>query len=144
MQKPHFSVVVILVIVLSLAACARQRTTTQTMPSEAPAAAVRATDVNALAGKWHGWYMGTSGGAQPLQVDVRPDGTYTSRIGTLTGTGTFQVSEGKILTSGELLGPQAPFERAAVATLMDRKGRPVIRGEGKTTRGPYTFEIVKD
>jgi hypothetical protein len=144
MQALHASFA-ILVVALSTVACASQRTrAAQSPPSDAPAAAVAATDVNSLAGKWRGWYTGTSGGSVPLEVEVKPDGTYTSRIGTVAGTGAFKVAGGKIITSGHLLGPEGPFDRTAVATLMERNGRPVVKGEGKSDRGPYSFEMMKD
>jgi hypothetical protein len=145
MQALQASFLVILMVALSTVACASQRTrAAQGPPSEAPAAAVAATDVNTLAGKWRGWYTGSSGASVPLEVDVKPDGTYTSRIGSAAGTGTFKVAGGKILASGHLLGPEAPFDRTAAATLMERNGRSVVKGEGKTDRGPYSFEMTKD
>ena len=146
MQKMHRPFVVILIVALSTVACASQQDRAgQGMQSDTAAAAVPVTDVSTLAGKWSGWYTGTSGSSVPLEVTVNKDGTYTSRIGTAVGTGTLTVADGgTILASGHLLGPQAPFDRTASAMLTERNGRPVIKGEGRWDRGPYSFEMTKE
>lgn len=144
MQGMQAWFVMILLVSLSTVSCASQRArAAQPATADTPSAAVTPTDVSSLAGKWRGWYIGASGSSLPLEVNVSPDGTYRSRIGSQTGMGTFKVADGKIHASGQLLGPTAPFERTAVATLSEKNGRPVIRGQGES-QTPYSFEIVKE
>jgi hypothetical protein len=144
MQGMQAWLVMILLVSLSTVSCASQRTrAAQPTGTDTPSTAVTAADVSSLAGKWRGWYIGASGSSQPLEVDVSPDGTYRSRIGTQSGIGTFKVADGKIHATGQLLGPAGPFERTAVATLSEKNGRPVMRGQGQS-QTPYSFEMVKE
>ena len=143
MQTKRATLVTMLMVALSTVACASRGTPAAT--SEVPVTAVTAAEINALAGKWHGWLTERSGYTVPVQVDVSPDGTYASRIGTASGSGAFRVVDGKILTSGHLSGPQAPVsDRTSVATLVMKNGRPMLVGEGHTERGPYSYELTRD
>jgi hypothetical protein len=137
MQGMRAWLIPILTVAVAMGACATQGT-------RAAQPAVPIKDVASLSGQWRGWYIGAAGDSQPLVVDVSPDGTYRSRIGSMTGIGTFKVEDGKIVTTGHLFGSAAPFERTAVATLSERNGRPVITGQGHTSLRPYSFEIVKE
>src|SRR5438034_6553513 len=101
------------------------------------------TDVKALAGKWKGWGTGSSGSGFPIEVQINPDGTYTSIMDTGRGTGTFKVAGGKITTSGHLSGPN-PTDTAAQVTLATKGGKQVLTGQGRSDRGPYSFEVTKE
>ena len=120
--------------------CASQKASTTRAPSASPAPT--ATNVASLAGVWRGWMEG-SGTTSPVTVTVRPDGTYTSEIGGVTGTGNFNVADGVITTSGHLSGSALGAARASKAQLGTKDGTPVIVGEGRSDRGPYTYRLQK-
>src|SRR5438552_12153818 len=101
------------------------------------------TDVKALAGKWKGWGTGSSGSGFPIEVQINPDGTYTSMMDTGRGTGTFKVADGKITTSGHLSGPN-PTDTAANVTLATKGGKQMLTGQGRSDRGPYSFELTRE
>ena len=146
MHSLRASFVTTLVIGVSVIGCASSGTReTATRTADTPAASVTAADVNSLAGTWRGWWVDTSGAAQPLEVEVNPNGTYTSRIAASTGVGQFKVVDGTIVTSGHLLGPTAPVSgRTAVVTIAEKSGRPALKGDGRTEYGPYSFELTKE
>jgi len=100
------------------------------------------TDVKALAGKWKGWGTGSSGSGFPIEVQINPDGSYTSQMETGRGSGTFKVADGKITTSGHLSGPN-PTDTASQVTLTTKAGKQVLTGQGRSERGPYSFELTK-
>lgn len=146
MKKMRATFVTVLAIALSTVECTSSGTrATPTGTSDTPAASITPDQVNSLAGKWKGWWIGTSGSAAPLEVEVNPNGTYVSRIGDASGAGEFRIVDGKIVTSGHLSGPSAPVsDRTSVVTLVDKGGRPTLMGQGRTERGPYSFELTKE
>lgn len=79
----------------------------------------------------------------PVQVTVNPDGTYTSRTGASSGTGTFQVVDGRVVTQGHLSGSAFGAGRRSVVRIVERRGQPVLSGEGRSDEGPYSFELTK-
>lgn len=110
---------------------------------QAPSPAVQ--DIQQLAGKWTGWGTPASGSAFPIEVQINPDGTYTSRMGATTGTGKLTVAGGKIMAEGHLSGPAAAAagtskSEASVAT---KGGKQVITGQGRNDAGPFNYEITK-
>jgi hypothetical protein len=118
---------------------------TSAVPPSTATSSTTAPDVDRLAGKWRGWWTDASGGSVALEVDARPDGTYVSRAGTTNGSGTFRVVDGRILTSGHLAGPDAPVSgRTSIITISERRGRPVLAGKGRSSAGPFSFELTKE
>ena len=67
------------------------------------AAYVSAQDVKSLAGKWLGYAVLTSGNQVTLQVEVMPDGSYTSMWGTTMGKGVIKKEGDKFMTEGALV-----------------------------------------
>ena len=131
-----------LMLTVPVAGCA-SGTSRQTATTGAPSAMTQVPDAKALAGAWEGFMKGTGGVTAPVQVVVNPDGTYTSRVGASTGTGTFQVVDGKVVTKGHLTGPAFGADRQSVVTIVERGGRPVMSGEGRSDAGPYSFELTR-
>jgi len=101
------------------------------------------TNVKDLAGKWKGWGTGSSGSAFAIEVQINPDGAYTSLMETGRGSGTFKVADGKITTSGHLSGPN-PTDTAAQVTLATKGGKQILTGQGRSDRGPYSFELTRE
>ena len=99
-------------------------------------------DISALAGKWEGWWLGPESG--PLQVIVKADGTYVSRLGADSGSGTFHVVNGIIVADGHLNGADAPrSDRVATVTLVQKNGASMLTGNGRAPAGPYSFTLTK-
>ena len=99
-------------------------------------------EVSALVGTWDGWWIG--GQSYPVEVTVNADGTYVSRVGTDSGSGTFRVVNDVIHTEGHLTGGNAPLsDRTATATLVQKNGAMVLTGNGRTSAGPYSFTLTK-
>jgi hypothetical protein len=137
---------VAMLVALPVAGCAssEQRTATPAgTPPGSGSAMTRTPDVASLAGRWDGWMKGTGGTSAPVQVTVNPDGTYSSTIGASSGNGTFEVVNGQVRTQGHLSGSAFGAGRQSVVTLAERGGRPVMVGEGRDDRGPYSFELMK-
>ena len=126
-------------VVLMTAACSSTSSTTS--PSASPSRTVVAS-VDALAGTWQG-FANQAGVSLPVTVNVRPDGTYTSSIGSATGTGMLRVVEGTVLTTGHLSGPAFGAERQTAARLIDQDGRRMLIGDGRNDRGPFSYQIQK-
>jgi hypothetical protein len=126
----------LLVAALPAAGCASRS-------SQAPSAMTKPPEIGTLAGRWDGYLRGTGGNSAPVQVTVSPDGTYTSQIGASSGSGTFQVVDGQVLTKGHLSGSAFGSDRQAVVTVSEKGGRPLLVGEGRNDRGPYSFELMK-
>src|SRR5262252_7531994 len=60
-------------------------------------------DVSSLAGKWVGRMTPSN---QVMEVQVQPDGSYTSIRGTTTGQGTITMDGGRLMAAGHLItGP---------------------------------------
>jgi hypothetical protein len=115
-------------------------------PSVSAQQALPAQDVKSLAGKWVGWLTPTSGGNVPLQVQVAPDGSYTSTIGATIGKGTIQVEGGKLMAEGQLVTGSRTAEAGvgrAQLSLSNKDGRQMITGTGRDEQGPYNFQLTK-
>ena len=99
-------------------------------------------DISALAGKWEGWWLGPE--SAPLEVIVKADGTYVSRLGADSGSGTFRVVNGVIVAEGRLSGADAPrSDRVVTVTLVQKNGASILMGDGRTSAGPYSFTLTK-
>lgn len=130
----------LLVGLLALAAwgCA---SSTESMTSTAP------MDLPTLAGTWQGTARGPQGLSQPVTLVIASGGTYSITGGVYTGTGTAQVSNGKlVLTSTSTTGGQAG-SRVSTATLSEQRHPSqvvqVLTGSGASTSGPYEFEVSR-
>ena len=133
-------IALVLVIGVPVVGCASK----QSASTGAPSAMTATTpEIGKLVGRWDGWMKGASGNSAPVQVMVNPDGTYTSQMGASSGSGTFQVVDGKILTKGHLSGSAFGADRQSVVTVVEKGGRPVITGEGRNDVGPYSYELSK-
>ncbi|MGH7389486.1 MAG: hypothetical protein ACREM3_08505 [Candidatus Rokuibacteriota bacterium] len=129
--------------ILFASACASSDSRTAGTSASQPAAASPAmTDVRTLSGKWTGWAIGRAGSSTPVEVEINPDGTYVSRMGATTGTGTFKVVGGQIVTSGHLSGPD-PSGRTSTATVVEKGGQSVLSGAGRADTGPYNYELKR-
>jgi hypothetical protein len=112
----------------------------------APNPAVK--DIQNLAGKWSGWGTPASGSAFPIEVVIRPDGTYTSMMGATSGQGQLKAVECKITgitTEGQLSGPAgvAAGTSASQATVETKSGKQVLSGAGRNDAGPFNYELTK-
>lgn len=125
-------------VLLMAGACA---STSPTSPSASPSRTMVAS-IDALAGTWQG-FAKHAGVSLPVMVNVQPDGTYTSSIGSVTGSGTIRVVDGNILTTGHLSGPAFGSGRQTTARLIDQDGRRVLVGDGRDDRGPFSYQIQK-
>jgi hypothetical protein len=105
--------------------------------------AMPAPDVKSLAGKWVGRMTPSN---QVMEVQVQPDGSYTSIRGTTTGQGTITMDGGKLMADGHLItGPNvttAGPEKAQL-TLSNKGGKQVLSGTGRDNEGPYAFQLTK-
>jgi hypothetical protein len=137
---------VAMIVTLPVAGCASRESRTAAPAAATPGAASAMTktpDVSSLAGRWDGWMKGSGGVTAPVQVTVNPDGTYVSTIGAASGNGTFEVVDGRVLTKGHLSGSAFGAGRQSTVSMAERGGRPVMVGEGRDDRGPYSFELMK-
>ncbi len=105
--------------------------------------ALPSQDVKSLAGKWVGRMTPSN---EVLQIQIQPDGSYTSVRGTTTGQGTIKMDGGKLMADGHLVtGPNVAVagpERAEL-TLSNKSGKQVISGTGRDNEGPYSFQLTK-
>ena len=116
--------------------------TSMPVKAQMPAVASSDVDVSALVGHWDGWWIG--GDSFPLEVTIKADGTYVSRVGADTGWGTFRIANGVIYTEGHLSGAEAPLsDRMATVTLVRKNGVAMLTGDGRTLQGPYSFTLTK-
>jgi hypothetical protein len=103
-------------------------------------------DVKSLAGKWIGFASPTRGSNVPLEVIVKPDGTYTSKWGGKDGVGSIKMEGGKLMADGHLLyGTQTTQagEGKAELTFTNKGGKQVMSGTGRDNDGPYNFQLTK-
>jgi len=126
---------VISVLALMLVACAAAGVwAQQALPSQ---------DVKSLAGKWVGWMTPSN---TVLEVQIQPDGSYTSLSGTTTGQGTIKMDGGRLMADGYLVtGPNVAVAGAEKSelTLSSKAGKQVIFGSGRDNEGPYSFQLTK-
>ena len=100
-------------------------------------------DVSGLAGKWVGRMTPSN---QVLEIQVQPDGSYTSIRGTTTGQGTITMAGGKLMADGHLVtGPNVTTagDEKAQLTLSNKGGKQVLSGTGRDNDGPYAFQLTK-
>jgi hypothetical protein len=103
-------------------------------------------DIKSLAGKWSGYASPTRGSNVPLEVNVKPDGTYASKWGGKDGTGTIKMEGGKLMADGHLLygtGATTAGTGRAELTLTKKDGKQMISGVGRDNDGPYNFQLTK-
>jgi hypothetical protein len=103
-------------------------------------------DVKSLAGKWVGWATPTSGSNVIVEVDVNPDGTYTSKWGSTMGQGVIKNEGGKLMAEGNLItgaGVATAGTGRSELTLSSKNGKQVISGNGRDQQGPYSFQLTK-
>ena len=103
-------------------------------------------DIKSLAGKWTGYASPTRGSNVPLQVDLMPDGSYTSTWGTTIGKGTLKVEGGKLVAEGQLVsgtGKVAAGTGKSELTLATKDGKQVISGVGRDAEGPFNFQLTR-
>ena len=102
-------------------------------------------DVKSLAGKWVGWGTPTSGSNFPVEVEVQPDGSYTSMMGSTIGQGTIKMEGGKLMAEGHITGSAAPAAGVGRSqlTLTSKDGKQMITGTGRDDRGPYNYRLTK-
>jgi hypothetical protein len=108
--------------------------------------AMVAEDVKSLAGKWIGWLTPTSGSNVQVEVDVKPDGTYTSKLGTTMGKGTIKKEGGKLMAEGNLIsgpGTAAAGAGKSELTVTSKDGKQLISGNGRDQHGPYNFRLTR-
>jgi hypothetical protein len=105
--------------------------------------AMPAQDVKSLAGKWVGRMTPSN---QVLEIQIQPDGSYTSVRGTTTGQGTITMDGGRLMADGHLVtGPNvttAGPEKTQLS-LSSKGGKQVISGTGRDNEGPYSFQLTK-
>ena len=101
-------------------------------------------DVKSLAGKWRGYATPTKGGNVTLEVDVKPDGSYTTLYDGKPGKGRIVLEGDKLMSDGLLYGTgsTAP-EGKAQLTLTTKDGKQVMSGSGHGNDGAYNFELTK-
>jgi len=130
------------VMAMAMVALAAVAAPSVVVNAQMAAPAATELDIKTLVGKWDGWWIG--GNSSPAEVTINPDGTYVSRLGAVSGTGTFRIVNGVILTEGHLSGARAPLsDRTATVTLVQKDGAAVLTGYGRTSDGPYSFTLTK-
>jgi hypothetical protein len=102
-------------------------------------------DISSLAGKWVGWVTPTSGSQFPVEIQVQPDGSYTSMMGSRMGQGTIKSDGGKLMAEGHITGAGSAAAGAGRSelTLATKDGKHVISGAGRDDQGPYNFILTK-
>jgi hypothetical protein len=102
-------------------------------------------DVKSLAGKWVGFATPTTGSNFPIEVEVKPDGTYTSQLGSTQGTGTITMDGGKLMVDGSINGHGAATAgaRRSEITVSSKDGKQTISGIGRDNQGPYNYQLIK-
>jgi hypothetical protein len=99
-----------------------------TAPSAPPGRIVPVADLAMLAGEWEGTLTGAVGGGSftgprfSARVTVGRDGTFASIVDGKPGQGSARIMDGKLVYQGTT--------SRGTATLYDRDGRLVLRGEG--------------
>ena len=88
----------------------------------------------------------TSGSNVPLQVEVKPDGSYTSMWGTTMGKGVIKMDGGKLTAEGNLIsgtGTAAAGAGKSELTLTSKDGKQIISGTGRDSGGHYNVHLTK-
>ena len=142
MRAIQVTAALLLTTALIVAGCASGKSKSASATDPAVGSASPMT-LGSLAGKWDGWAKTPSGNTQPIEVTVNPDGTYTSRVGATSGSGTFQVMGNKILSQGHLTGSAFGSTGASEIAHTTKDGRQKLSGDGRSDAGPYSFEVMK-
>jgi hypothetical protein len=142
MRAIHVTAALLLATTLIVAGCATGKSKSASATDPAAGSASPMT-LGSLAGKWDGWAKPASGNSHPIELTVNPDGTYTSRVGASSGTGTFQIVGNKILTQGHLTGSAFGSTGASEVAHTTKDGRQKLTGDGRSDAGPYSFEVMK-
>jgi hypothetical protein len=103
-------------------------------------------DVKSLAGKWVGFATPTSGSNFPIEVEVKPDGTYVSQLGATRGSGVITMDGGKLMVDGSIngSGAAAAGARRSEITVSSKDGKQTISGVGRDNQGPYNYQLIKN
>jgi hypothetical protein len=107
---------------------------------------VSAQNVASLAGKWSGYASPTRGSNVPLEVEIKPDGTYTSKWGSSMGKGTVKMEGSKLMAQGQIVnGTTAVVAGTGTSelTLTSKDGKQIISGTGRDADGPFNFQLTK-
>ena len=101
-------------------------------------------DLASLAGRWEGFGTGPGGASTRTTFGIAPEGRYTAQIGTFTSTGTLRIAEGQLVTvpDGAARGAFAT-DLGATIEVRERDGGLVLSGDGRSDRGPYSFEVTR-
>jgi uncharacterized protein (TIGR03066 family) len=107
--------------------------------------AMVAQDVTSLAGKWVGWGTSTSGSNFPVEVEIRPDGSYTSTMGSTIGNGVITMDGGKFMAEGQITGSISPAAGVGKSelTVSSKDGKQMISATGRDQLGPYELRLTK-
>src|SRR5262249_8971566 len=103
-------------------------------------------DIQRLAGRWIGWMSPTRGSSVPIEVDVKPDGSYTSKWGSREGRGVVRMEGGKLMAEGQLAtgtGQPAQGTGKSELNLTVKDGKQTITGIGRDDEGPFNFQLTK-
>ena len=109
-------------------------------------ASIAQPEVKTLSGKWVGWGTLTGGTNMPMQVEIRPDGTYTSTIDSRMGNGTIKNEGGKLIAEGHLSGGGSTSVGTGTSELSvsNKDGKQMIEGAGRNDRGPFNYRLTKE
>ena len=100
-------------------------------------------DLVKLAGTWSGFATGSGGSATSGELQLRPDGTYTNRVGGGWTSGTLRVVNGSLVGGPTGSAPGAALDVQLRVQLVTRGGVQYLSGTGTSALGPYSFEYSK-
>jgi hypothetical protein len=121
--------------------CAKRTTSTAQLP---PAKTLQPADMASLAGEWQGTLRGTgttgpaaAGRSANLRVTIAPDGSFTSNIDGVPGTGRGRIEGGRIVFEGSTA--------RGTAMLHEGDGRRMLVGEGTWVgfTGNSAFQLTR-
>src|SRR5262245_62276860 len=127
-MKRSWSILLGVTVLVVAAGCAMAPPATPLSPAKA----LQPGDMKMLAGQWDGTIRGSTGPGQfggsafPVTVTIGEDGKFTSNISGRPGEGSAQIVDGKLSFTGS--------STRGVATLHERGGPPVLRGQGPLVR----------
>jgi hypothetical protein len=101
-------------------------------------------DLASLAGRWEGFGTGPGGASTRTTFGIAPEGRYTAQIGAFTSTGMLRIADGQLVTvpEGAARGAFAT-DHGATIEVRERDGGLVLFGDGRSDRGPYSFEVTR-
>jgi hypothetical protein len=121
--------------------CAKRAMSTAPLP---PAKTLQPADMAGLAGEWQGTLRGTgttgpaaAGRSANLRVTIAPDGSFTSNIDGVPGTGRGRIEGGRIVFEGSTA--------RGTAMLHEGDGRRMLVGEGTWVgfTGNSAFQLTR-